>query len=136
MTRMKKILGLAAAGLFLVAGCATAPSTPKNAKSLYQRVGGLPAVKALVTGSLGRIIKDPRVNEYFKGFDLDPLTEHFIQLACVVTGGPCKYEGRGMKEVHQGMHITNAAFDAVIEDIAFTMKKLKVHQDKDIVEVK
>lgn len=131
----------------LGSGCAATP--PKPSKSLYERVGGLPAVKALVTGSLKRILHDDRVNSYFKGFDLQPLSEHFIQLACVATGGPCKYEGRPMKEVHEGLHITNAAFDAVLEDINFTMRDLKVPQEesdeimalfnsqrKDVVEIK
>jgi hemoglobin len=139
------ISGLCLAGM----GCASGQPAAKNGKTLYERVGGMPAIKALVIGTKDRIVKDPRVNVYFAGFDLDPIVEHFIQLACVATGGPCKYQGRSMKETHKGMHITNAAFDAVMEDIMFTAKKLKVKQPeqdeiadlfnglrKDIVEIK
>src|SRR5260221_6022058 len=109
----------------------------------------MPAIKALVIGTKNRVEKDPRINEYFKGFDMVPVVEHFIQLACAAPGGRCPYEGRPMKEVHQGMHIPNAAFDAFMEDILFTAKKLKVRQEeqdeiaalfnglrKDIVELK
>ena len=115
--------------LLLLGGCASTgkASAKTGTKSLYARVGGLPAIKALIHGSVKRISRDSRVNEFFKGIDLDTLSEHFIQLACVGTGGPCKYEGKGMKEVHEDLHITNAAFDAVLEDIAFTLRDLKVH---------
>ena len=154
---MKKITVLLFAlglGIFMVSACAsTAPSATKKpaakTKSLYERVGKLPAIKALIDGTLDRILKDPRVKDYFKGFDTEPIEKHFVQLACVVTGGPCKYEGRGMKTVHEDMRITNAAFDAVMEDILFTMKALKLGTQeqgeimaafnatrKDIVEIK
>jgi hemoglobin len=147
--RIKELLVLTSLSILALTGCASSGSTVKGGKSLYERVGGMPAIKALVIGTKDRVVKDSRVNSYFAGFDLDPIVEHFIQLACVATGGPCKYEGRSMKETHQGMHITSAAFDAFMEDIMFTAKKLKVKQAeqdeiaalfnglrKDIVEIK
>ena len=70
----------------LLAGCASAGATAKGGKTLYQRVGGMPAIKALVIGTKDRVVKDSRVNEYFKGFDLEPIVNHFIQLACAATG--------------------------------------------------
>lgn len=97
-----------------------------KSKPLFERIGGLPAVEALVAQTLQRILKDPRIKEYFKGADLERVGEHFVTLACKATGGPCKYEGRSMKESHEGMHVTNSAFDAVMEHILFTMRKLKV----------
>jgi hemoglobin len=137
----------------VTAACASGGGAAKKpdskGKSLYARVGGMPAIKALVDGALDRILKDPRVKDYFKGFDTEPIEKHFVQLACVVTGGPCKYEGRSMKATHEEMHVTNAAFDAVMEHILFTMKSLKVKGQeqneimaafnatrKDIVEIK
>lgn len=149
--KFAKLTSVSTIGLALVLGlgCASSGPAAKGGKTLYERVGGMPAIKALVIGTKDRIVKDSRINTYFAGFDLDPIVEHFIQLACVATGGPCKYQGRGMKEVHQGMHITGAAFDAFLEDILFTAKKLKVKQPeqdeiaalfnglrKDIVELK
>jgi len=152
MNRSTIRLGLALTGLAaMLAGCASGGPAPsvKNGRTLYQRLGGMPAIKALVIGVKDRAVSDPRTREYFKGFDPEPIVEHFIQLACVATGGPCKYEGRPMKQVHKGLHITNAAFDAFMEDILFTAKKLKVKQAeqdevaglfnatrKDIVEIK
>jgi hemoglobin len=89
------------------------------------------------------------VKDYFADADLQVLEKHFVQLTCVASGGPCSYQGKSMKESHERLHITNAAFDAVVEDIFFTMRKFKVGGDeqdeviailiaqrKDIVEVK
>jgi hemoglobin len=141
---MKKMMLLS---LVFLAGCAG--GKPAADKPLYQRLGGLKGISVVVNKSIDRISADSRVNQFFANFDLSVIREHFIQMLCVASGGPCKYEGRSMKESHQGLHITGAAFDAVLEDIGFTMKRLKVgehEQDevlnllnslrKDIVEVK
>ena len=152
MERKLSPLACALLAACLFAACAHAPraaASKPGSKSLYERLGGQPAVEAVVHASLQRIVKDPRVKDYFAQSDLGPLEKHFIQLTCVVTGGPCKYEGHGMKEGHERLHITNAAFDAVLEDIFFTLRKFKVGGDeqdeliailnaqrKDIVEVK
>ncbi len=131
-------------------GCAQAAvHKPVGAKSLYVRLGKLDAIKAVINLSVDRILKDPRVKDYFVHADEAALRRHFIQLACAGTGGPCKYEGRAMKATHEGMLITNAAFDAVLEDILYTLRKLKVGSDeqaelmqllngmrKDVVELK
>lgn len=126
---MKK---LALVLLITVIGCAGGGSAPQ--RSLYQRLGGLRGITEVVSKSIDRIGRDSRVNSFFENFDISVLREHFIQMICVGSGGPCKYEGRSMPEAHRGLHITNAAFDAVVEDFAFTMKKLKVGtQEEDEV---
>ena len=125
--RTLSIRALLLSALFLTVGCAGGHAKPADAKSLYLRLGSLKGISAVIHQSLVRIAGDPRVKDYFAGADLQKLEDHFIQLACVGAGGPCKYEGRSMAESHEGLHITNAAFDAVLEDILFTMRKLKVH---------
>jgi hemoglobin len=123
-----KMRFLAPCLLLLVMGCAGAKAVPQ--KSLYQRLGGLHGISAVVNKSVDRISADKRVNEFFANFDISVIRQHFIQLLCVASGGPCKYEGRSMEESHKGLHITNSAFDAVLEDIGFTMKKLKVGDEE------
>ena len=49
-------------------------------------------------------------------------------LVCEVTGGPCKYTGRTMKESHQHLNITQAEWDAMVEDFKTTLNKFKVPQ--------
>jgi hemoglobin len=45
---------------------------------------------------------------------------------CAGTGGPCKYTGRDMKSAHRGMNITEAQFNALVEDLVKTLDNLNV----------
>jgi hemoglobin len=45
---------------------------------------------------------------------------------CSITGGGCKYEGKSMLEAHTGMKLSQADFDAFMDDLVKTLNKLKV----------
>src|SRR5262249_37670795 len=112
-----------------------AKSTPAAKKSLYDRLGGEAAVTAVVDDFVGRAAGNPKVNFTRKGTgqewqatpeNVQLLKKHLVQLIGMVTGGPQKYEGRGMKEVHQGMRITGEEFAALAADLKATLDKFKV----------
>jgi hemoglobin len=42
---------------------------------------------------------------------------------CQVAGGTCAYTGRNMHDSHKGLHLTNADFNAVVEDLQKAMDK-------------
>lgn len=120
------------AALILTA-CASAPSdTPSSAPAtptLYQRLGGREAIKQVVDDFVANLAADPRVNARFKGLDAAKMTKLQTDLAdqiCDVTGGPCAYLGRDMKTVHAGMKITEAEWNATVEDLVKTLNKFKV----------
>lgn len=105
------------------------------AKTLYERLGGEAAIKAVVDDFVARAAGNPKVNFTRKGtpveWDATPenvekLKKHLVQLIGMVTGGPQKYEGRSMKAAHQGMRITNAEFDALAGDLKATLDKFNV----------
>ena len=106
----------------------TAPSTPAT-PTLYQRLGGREAIKQVVDDFVANLAADPRVNARFKGLDAAKMTKLQTDLAdqiCDVTGGPCAYLGRDMKTVHAGMKITEAEWNATVEDLVKTLNKFKV----------
>ena len=41
-------------------------------------------------------------------------------------GGPCKYSGKAMDVIHDGLDITNAQFNDLAEDQQIVMKRYKV----------
>ena len=47
-------------------------------------------------------------------------------LVCQLAGGPQKYAGRGMKEAHVHLHITEKEWDAMVADFKKTLDKFKV----------
>lgn len=116
--------------LMLLAGAAGAAELEKSA-SLYDRLGGAPAVTAVVDGLVTRILADKRVNQWFAHAAADPkhaaaYKAKLADLVCQATGGPCKYEGMDMIAAHKGRGITAEAFDAVVEDLVATLDSLKV----------
>ena len=108
---------------------ATAPAFAQQ-KSLYERLGGEPAITAVVDDFTARAAADPKVN-FLRGgkyatVDVPKLKKHLVNLVCSVTGGPQKYTGRDMKTLHKGMAITDAEFDALAADLVASLDKFKV----------
>jgi hemoglobin len=113
--------------------CASAPSDTASSApatpTLYQRLGGREAIKQVVDDFVANLAADPRVNARFKGLDAAKMAKLQTDLAdqiCDVTGGPCAYLGRDMKTVHAGMNITEAEWNATVEDLVKTLNKFKV----------
>src|SRR5262249_34081513 len=92
---------------------------PPKDTTLWERLGGESNVKKVVNEFVAAAAKDPKV-DFFRGgkFPLDEagvakLKKLLIEQISSVSGGPYKYTGRTMKEVHKGMGITDAQFDAL-----------------------
>lgn len=108
-----------------------APDTQSGAggtagKTLFERLGGKPAIEAVVDDFLGRVSQDERINASFAGAHLPRLRQRLIEQVCQASGGPCTYSGRDMKTVHAGMGITGAQFDALVGHLVATLDKFKV----------
>ena len=94
--------------------------------SLYDRLGGLDAIGAVVDSAVARIAADDRVNQKFARTDVPRLKKEFGDQLCQATGGPCTYTGRSMRDTHAGMKVTGGEWDAFIEDIEATLEEFKV----------
>jgi hemoglobin len=99
-----------------------APAT----KSLYDRLGGKDAITAVVKDFIGNVVADKRINAFFKNADAAKLQTSLVDQVCEATGGPCKYKGKDMKTAHKGMKITEADFNALVEDLVKSLDKFKV----------
>jgi len=111
--------------LAVLMGCATAPP-PAPKKPLYDRLGGKPAITAVIHDFLGRVAADGRINARFARTDLGRLETLLVEQICAATGGPCQYTGRDMKATHLGMNITGAEFDALVGDLKGSLDEYKV----------
>jgi hemoglobin len=101
-----------------------APSPP--AGPLFERLGGKPAITAVVDEFVARVAADKRINLRFINTDIPQLKVFLVDFVCVATGGPCKYEGRDMHGAHAGMQLVDEEFAALVEDLAGAMGALKV----------
>ncbi len=100
-------------------------------KSLYDRLGGQPAVQAVAGGLVDRILADGRVNMWFahaasSAENTKLYKEKLTSFICQSTGGPCKYTGMDMTTAHKGRGVTSEAFNAVAEDLSALLDQLKV----------
>ncbi len=95
-------------------------------RSLYDRLGGIDAITAVVENFRDRVAQDNRINQKFAKTDLNRLTKMLIDQVCEAAGGPCRYTGRSMKDAHAGMAVTSGEFDALVEDLVATLNQFKV----------
>ena len=89
--------------------------------SLYERLGGLDAIEAVVDSFVGRCAGDDRINGKFERTDIPRLKKMLVDQVCEAAGGPCTYTGRAMRETHDGMQVTAGEFDALVEDLVATL---------------
>lgn len=88
--------------------------------SLYNRLGGLAPISVVVSDFIDALVPDPMLNEN-PAIDAARtrvpapyLKYHVTALVCQSTGGPCQYHGRGMKESHAHLNITEEEWDRMV----------------------
>jgi hemoglobin len=96
------------------------------AESLFERLGGLAAIAMVVDDFVARCAEDDRINAKFARTDIPRLKKMLVDQVCEATGGPCNYQGRDMKETHDGMGVTTGEFNALVENLVAAMDSLDV----------
>jgi hemoglobin len=119
------VIGIAVLSVVVMGGAVQAADGAKG-KSLYDRLGGKSAITAVVETFVGNVGGDKRINGYFGSTDLTKLKGHLVDQICSASGGPCTYTGRTMKQTHAGMGVTDAAFNALVEDLVAALDTHKV----------
>ena len=116
----------------------TAAATAATAdRSLYDRLGGTTAIASVVDGFVANVAADARINKFFGRVAADTAAmrdfkQKLVDQVCQGSGGPCTYTGKDMKTAHQAMGLTNADFDALVEDLVKALDAAGVQQkEKD-----
>lgn len=123
------------AALGLVA-CAT-PDRKPPPQSLYDRLGGKPAITAVVDDFVANVASDPRINQQFANTDIPRLKRLLVEQICAGTGGPCQYTGRDMRTAHAELGVSSGEFNALVEDLVRSLNKFKVpaQEQKELLAV-
>jgi hemoglobin len=131
MRSARKLVSIVALSALVFAGAAQ-PQITKPAAPLFDRLGGKPAITAVVDDFVANVAADSRINGFFAKTDIPRLKTLLVEQICAGSGGPCAYTGRDMKTVHANMGVTDAHFGALVEDLVRTLDKFKVPQrEKD-----
>jgi hemoglobin len=127
--------GSAAAGSAGGSGAAMSPGSgsapgsaaePAKPKTLFDRLGGVAAITAVVDEFVNRTTTDPRIKERFFNTDAAALKKYLADFVCSATGGTCTYTGRDMATAHAGMDLVDDEFNALVEDLKGALDKFKV----------
>ncbi|MDG4595102.1 MAG: group 1 truncated hemoglobin [Candidatus Contendobacter sp.] len=121
--RFQRLLPLV--GVLALAACAAHSPTPAKT-TLYERLGGQPAINAVVDDFVANVAADKRINRFFANANIPRLKRLLGEQICAGAGGPCTYTGKDMKTAHVGMGITDAEFNALVEDLVKSLDKFKV----------
>jgi truncated hemoglobin YjbI len=79
--------------------------------SLYDDMGGEPALRAVLTALYDRLFDDLMVGFLFAGKDKARLVEHQVRFTARFLGGPSAYEGKTIPEAHAPLPILPGHFD-------------------------
>lgn len=121
LARIILCLALVACG-----GKASKPAAPTDNRPLFERLGGLPAITAVVDDFVAATGSDERIKTLFMNTDVARLKKMMVEDICERTGGPCKYTGKSMQESHKDMKLKPEDFEVFMEDLEKTLDKLKV----------
>jgi hemoglobin len=127
----KQLLQLSFAGMLfasILTGCKKDETMPA---SLYERLGGVNAISAVVDKFLANVVADNRINGFFAATVQSPsrtqlLRNNLIDQIGEAAGGPLKYKGKDMVTAHTGMNITDAQFNALVEDLVAALNHFMV----------
>jgi hemoglobin len=103
-----------------------------TAPSLYERLGGVYPIATVVDDFIDRIMVDSRLNanplvDEAHHRVLPPGFKYLVtEMVCWATGGPQKYTGRSMSELHKQLKITSGEWDAFMDDFQQTLNKFTV----------
>jgi hemoglobin len=100
--------------------------------SLYDRLGGLVPISVVVNDFIDVLVPDavlnanPAIDAARKRVPAPYLKYHVTAMMCQATGGPCQYQGRGMKEAHAHLNITEREWDRMLTLFKEVLAKHKV----------
>jgi|SRR5450631_2005273 len=95
---------------------------------LYDRLGGQVGVAAIADTLIDRVAADPMLGQSFKDSKLARIKTLLAEQICELSGGPCRYSGDSMQEVHAGHHISQAEFYGMVADLRLVLKERQVSQ--------
>ena len=92
-------------------------------KSLYDRLGGVYAIAAVMDDFINRVMDNPRLNANPKVDEAHHRVSRagfkylVTEMVCWATGGPQQYSGRSMRDSHVHLDITEEEWQVFLADL-------------------
>ncbi|WP_417663897.1 group I truncated hemoglobin [Pseudidiomarina donghaiensis] len=101
---------------------ASSDTTATRSTALYDDLGGHDGIRQMMETFVLNIAEDERVVHHFVNADIERFHTQISEHICELSGGPCIYKGASMPEVHKGMNISRAEFNAIVENLITAME--------------
>lgn len=98
-------------------------------RSLYEKIGGQPAMDAAVDLFYRKVLNDDRVSRFFEDVDMDEQRAKQKSFLTMVFGGPNDFTGKELREAHKSLvddGLDDSHFDAVAVHLQNTLEELGV----------
>lgn len=105
------------------------PTQQTHNATLYEKLGGAPAVSTAVDVFYRKVVRDSRVNYFFFGVNITEQAEKQKSFLTMAFGGPHQYTGRDMHKSHAklvNMGMNDRHFDIVMDHLKDTLVELGV----------
>ncbi|MGF1545034.1 MAG: group 1 truncated hemoglobin [Parvularculaceae bacterium] len=99
---------------------------PRPTDKLFRQFGGEAALKTTVDAFTRIALDDPRIAHTFEETNIPRFKGKLYDQLCELMGGPCVYDGFGMRESHEPLDIGHAEFGAMVEDFQTAMSEADV----------
>ncbi len=97
--------------------------------SLYDRLGGEPAIDAIVKALYDRVLADADLKPFFEKTPMDRQRVMQHEFLCAALGGPMAYTGKPLAHVHQGRGITTRHFAKFVRHVLEILQELGVSSE-------
>ncbi len=101
-------------------------------KTLFEQLGGQPAVDAAVELFYRKVLSDDRISHFFDDVDMDKQIGKQKAFLTMAFGGPHNYSGLDMRRAHAHLvarGLNDSHFNAVAENLSNTLKEMGVAQN-------
>ena len=94
--------------------------------TLYERIGGDPALDAAVEIFYKKVLADKRVNHFFEDVNMNKQRGKQKAFLAAALGGPIPWKGKDMRKAHASLDLRESDFNAIAEHLQGTLEELKV----------
>jgi len=97
--------------------------------SLYNRLGGAPAIGAAVDLFYDKVLADGALSPYFDSVNVNAQRNQQVKFMTAAFGGSNQYRGRDMAAAHANLEITESDFDSVAGHLVATLQELGISEE-------
>ena len=97
-------------------------------QSLFEKYGGFATIHKVVEHFYDGVLDNGILSPYFEGVDMSQLIDHQTRFFASAMGGPASFDDSHLEKTHQGLSITEEAWDAVVAVLLDTLNAFNVEE--------